>query len=234
MTTLRPLLSFWPVPALLFLILLSACAPPAVSGPSTALKEQLQLILQQQRQQAGQIQALQQQLTQVQQQVTGETQVSEKIEAQLAPSKAEEQPGPATAPVIPATASQEITALTASASSYLAAFTDLASGRYAAAETGFQNFLKKFPDHQYTANARFWLANAQSAQGKLQLAADNLRQLLSDPKGRAKAPAALLKLAEIYRQQGQDTQADKTIEQLRSTYPDSPEAQHFDRSETPQ
>jgi len=129
------------------------------------------------------------------------------------------------------TASQEISALTASASSYLAAFTELASGHYASAETGFQNFLQEFPEHQYTTNARFWLADAQSAQGKLQLAESNLRQILSDPRGQVKAPAALLKLARIYRQQGLEPQADETLEQLRSTYPDSPEAQQFSRSE---
>jgi len=234
MTSLRPLLTFWLAPTLLSLTLLSACAPTPVAGPSVALEEQLQMILQQQQQQADQLQLLQRQLVQIQQQIAGEAQVSAQIDAHAESAQPLPQPSlPApTAPSLsPAVASQEINALTASASSYLAAFTELASGRYAAAETGFQNFLQEFPEHQYTANARFWLAGAQAAQGKLQLAESNLRQILSDPRGRAKAPAALLKLARIYRQQGLDSQANETLEQLRSTFPDSPEAQQFSRSE---
>jgi len=229
MTSLRPLLTDRLFPALIFMTFLGACTPPPAGAPSTALKEQLQQLLQQQSQQTEQIQNLQQQLAQLQQQITGEAQVSAQIEARTEVPKY----APLPAPEIPAAASQEITALTASASSYLAAFTDLASGRYAAAETGFQNFLNNYPEHQYTANARYWLAKAQFAQGKLQQAATNLRQILNDPKGQAKAPAALLQLSRIYRQQGQNPQADEIIEQLRTSYPDSPEAQHFYRSETP-
>ena len=230
MTFLRPLLTARLAPKLLLLLLLGACAPAPGVGPSTALKEQLQLILQQQRQQAEQLTVLQQQLAQIQQRADGGAPINETIAIQPEPPR----PEPAPRMVIPESATQEINALTASAASYLAAFSDLASGRYVSAETGFQNFLNQFPEHQYSTNARFWLANAQKAQGKLEPAATNLRQILADPGGNAKTPAVLLKLAQIYRQQGQEMQADETMEQLRGSYPDSPEAQHFNRSEPPQ
>ena len=39
-----------------------------------------------------------------------------------------------------------------------------------------------------------------------------------------------MQLAQIYRQQGYNLQADQLLNQLRNTYPDSPEAQHLYRS----
>jgi len=230
MTFLRSLLTAKFFPALLLVTLLAACAQAPGVAPSAALKEQLQLILQQQHQQAEQLEGLQRQLAQMQQQPDDTAQIGTKFEALAEPPRREQLPPS----VIPESAHQEINALTASAASYLAAFSDLASGRYDSAEIGFENFLNQFPAHQYSVNARFWLASAQNAQGKLQLAAANLQQILSDPAGGAKAAAALMKLAQIYRQEGLEVQADETLEQLRSTYPDSPEAQHFNRSEPPQ
>ena len=225
-------LYLWLIPALVALTLLSACAPPGGVAPSPALQEQFQQMLKQQSEQAELLRTLQQQVTQLQQQVEGEAQVSAKITGQPAPPQPVTTPEQAApAPIIPDTARQEITSLTASASSYLAAFSELAAGHYAAAEAGFQKFLQDFPGHQYAANARFWLASAQSAQGKLQQATDNLRLILSDPKGKDRAPAALLQLARIYRQQGLASQADEILEQLRNSYPDSQEAQHLSGSE---
>ncbi len=116
---------------------------------------------------------------------------------------------------------------------YLAAFSNLAAGRLPAAESGFQGFLREFPDHQYSPNARYWLANAQLSQGKTNLAVTNLQQIIVNPNAQAKVPAALMQLAQIYRQEGQPIQADNVLEQLRNRYPESPEAQQFYRSNEP-
>lgn len=225
----------------LLLLLLGACAPPTAVAPSPALKEQLQIILQQQQQQSTQIEALQQQIETLQQQLSGENQLSARIEEQLPAGEeaplALAPPPPLFRPPteeLPAAASQEIAQLTQSATAYLAAFTDLASGRYAAAEKGFQDFLGQFPEHQYTDNARFWLADAQQAQGKLQLAEANLKQVIDDPAGSDRIPPALLKLANIYRDQGLNLQADEVLDRLRTNYPDTVAAQQSYRSDRSQ
>jgi len=95
---------------------------------------------------------------------------------------------------------------------------------------GFEAFLKNFHDHEYAPNARYWLAEAQLAQGKTELAQANLQQLATNPEAKHKVPAALLQLAHIYRQQGRTTEADNVLEQLRNHYPESPEAQQLYRS----
>lgn len=223
MKTLCSLPFGWPSLIYCSLFLLSACLPTTTpSGPSAALKQQFDQMQQQQRQQAEQIQALQQQL------------------AQLRPSPTSSVPAVAKQTAakpfaIPAAISEEITALADSASTYLAAFSSLAAGRYLAAETGFSGFISKYPEHQYTPNARYWLASALWAQNKLQAAASNLRQVIVDNNGQERAPAALLLLAKIYRQQQFNNEADEVLEQLRRRYPESTEAQQFYRGdEAPQ
>ncbi|MDX2480249.1 MAG: tetratricopeptide repeat protein [Desulfuromusa sp.] len=194
-------------------------------------------IKQQQQEQSVQMQQLQQQLVHLQQQLIAENIISTLIQDHV------ETPGqlePPTAPAVllaepssPLTLNQEVVNVAASASSYLAAFSNLAAGRLLSAETGFQEFLRDFPDHQYSPNARYWLANAQLSQGKTNLAMANLQQIIVDPNAQTKAPAALMQLAQIYRQEGLPIQADNVLEQLRNRYPESPEAQQIYRSNEP-
>lgn len=226
------------------LLLLSACAPAATGlAPSGALQQQLNDIRQQQQQQAQLVQQLQQQLTQLQQQFpTGEVTMTTPQQGQDGHVTTEEPLTPVTVVTtepqktesittpLPFNGAQEVRAVAASASSYLAAFSDLAAGRWVAAETGFQNFLAEYSDHQYAPNARYWLASAQLSQGKTDAATSNLRQIIIDPLGQAKAPAAMLQLEQLYRRQGLTLQADEIAEQLRSRYPDSQEAQYLYRS----
>ncbi len=220
-----------------FVFLLSSCAPTPNLAPSGALKTQLYEIKQQQQEQATQLQTLQQQLAQLQQQLIAENIISTQIQGALETSGDME--APSTPAMIPSeiptqlTLNHEIVNVAASASSYLAAFSNLAAGRLPEAETGFQEFLLNFPDHQYSPNARYWLANAQSSQGKTNLAMANLQQIITNPNAQIKAPAALKQLAQIYQQMGQPIQADNVLEQLRNRFPESPEAQQIYRSNEP-
>ncbi len=217
-------------------LLQASCTPAPSVAPSYALKQQLQQLKQQQQEQAQQLQQLQQQLASLQQQPA------------LVPPPAN--PGlnaqqPAATPALPDSQTAhsplvttmpgagEASEVAASASTYLSAFSNLAMGRYAEAESGFAAFLSSYPDHQYAPNARFWLANAQAAQDKTALAVANLKQIVVSPQGQDKAPAAMLQLIRIYRQTGLTGQAETTIEQLRTSYPDSPEAQQFIQSDAP-
>jgi tol-pal system protein YbgF len=218
-------------------LLLSSCATTPSLAPSGALKTQLHEIKQQQQQQANQLQQLQQQLTQLQEQLVTQNILPTKNQNNVEiPSQLE----PPTVPVVALpetinqfTLNQEVVTVAASASSYLAAFSNLAAGHLPAAEAGFQEFLQDFPDHQYSPNARFWLANAQLPQGKTNLAITNFQLIIANPNAQAKAPEALMQLAHIYRHEGQPIQADNILEQLRNRYPESPEAQQLYRSNEP-
>ncbi len=200
---------------LLAAIFISSCAQPTsmTMAPSTALKSQLDSIKEQQQIQAAQLRDLQQQLILLQQ---GRPQSAMPEAAGNSPQTE------APAVMLPLA--------TDSAALYLSAFSDLASGKVEAAETGFTDFLTSNPDHQYAANARYWLANAQIALGKTEAAINNLKQIIDDPAASNKAPAALMQLAQVYRQRGYNLQADQLLKQLASQYPDSQEAQHLNRS----
>ena len=212
------------------LLLLSACAP-APAGPSTALRQQFENIIQQQQQQAEQLQTLQAQLAQLQGQIGSNTASATQLEPLPEPATASNSiVDTAKTPVY---VDSEIGDLADSAATYLAAFSDLAAGRFAPAEAGFDLFLREYPDHQYAPNARYWLASAQAALSNLQAAMSNLRQIIVAGDGRQKAPAALVLLARLYRQQDLPAEADDILEQLRSRYPDSPEAQHSYQSDEP-
>ena len=213
--------SIRPLPVLCFALLmlvnslLSACAP-TTAGPSASSNRELAQLYQQQSEQLAQ---LQEQIAQLQQAMSITPEV-------MPPTEAVE------TEMIPVTIRQEVTDLADSASSYLAAFSNLAAGRYAVAESGFSSFLERFPDHQYASNARYWLASAQLSQQKLQPATSNLRQVIIS--GSDRTPAALALLVKTYRQQQMYEQAEDILDQLRNRYPDSSEAQQFMTETGPQ
>jgi len=105
---------------------------------------------------------------------------------------------------------------------YLAAFTELSRGRYPEAAGGFQQFMATYPENQYAGNALFWLGECQLAQRELTAAADTFRQVPERYPEAGKAPEALLKLATIYRQLGQNEKAMQALSLLQMNYPDSP------------
>lgn len=213
------------------LILLSSCAPTPAIAPSAALKDELQQIRQQQQEQSEQLQVLTRQMTLFQKLFgieeirPAETDPLEALIFETAKTADEDIHMPREIPRIEL--GPEVT-------SYLAAFSRLAGGRPEAAEGDFERFLREFPDHQHAPSARFWLAHTQTAQGKTDLAVSNLRRIIIDPQAQFKAPAAMMQLAIIYRQQGLNHQADDIVEQLRISYPDSPEAQQLLRDDAAQ
>lgn len=224
---MKPLLLSLPGQAvclLAALMLLSSCAPAPGIAPSVALTEQLQQIRQHQNEQAEQLQLLTQQMN-ILQQVLGVEPPVDTLQ------DGAEKPAEMTS-FIPRKTVQ--TELAPAVNAYLAAFSSLANGHPETAESRFERFLQEFPNHQHAPNARFWLAQAQSSQGKNDLATSNLRRIIIDPQARFKAPAAMMQLANIYRQQGLNHQADDIFEQLRVSYPDSPEAQQLIRSDKSQ
>ncbi len=222
------------IPLLGLLFSLNACVQSTPQMSSNITITQLQQLQSQQQQQSNQITSLQQQIEQLQQRLID----NKVITAAVGDIQK-------TVPTMPESSKQyetainyqlgknEVSGIAASAASYLAAFSHLAADRPLEAEAGFEAFLNSFPNHQYSPNARYWLANAQLSQDKTQQAQTNLQLLATDPNAKAKAPAALLQLAKIYRLEGNLTQANNVLDQLRNHYPDSQEAQQFYQSTEP-
>ena len=77
---------------------------------------------------------------------------------------------------------------------YQRAYSLLSKGEYAAAETAFKSFIKKFPQNPLSSNAYYWLGETFYVRQNYQLAAYNFANGYKNfPKG-AKAPDQLLKL----------------------------------------
>jgi len=221
---IRPLRWLLPATSLLLFALLAACAPAPVGDQSSELTR----LREQQLQQQQTMLALQQQLAELQQQLaTTEPPAGEAVSTQLTPDAE-----PPTEPSRNATLA-DLEDFSMAAGSYLDAFSSLAMGRYQQARDGFENFLRNYDAHRYAANARFWLAESQIALGLLQQAENNLIAISTD-QHRQTAPAALLRLAQLYQQQSLSEQAEDILHQLRTRFPESREAQHFNRSNQPQ
>jgi len=111
---------------------------------------------------------------------------------------------------------------------YLQAFSQLTTGRYPAAESKFERFMQTYPDNRFAGNALFWLAECRLAQRQLTAAADTFRQVPEDYPTATKAPEALLKLAQVYRQLGRKDQAARALSLLKQQYPQSSAAERAD------
>lgn len=213
--------------------LINACAPATTGlAPSVTVKAQLDDLRRLQNQQTIQLQKLQAQLQQLEQRLTAgglETRDREQISESATvvhqpPVKIPEpRPQPLERPAVP----EHKVDIAVSATVYREAFSALASGRWAEAETRFNSFLRDYSDHEFSPNARYWLALSQLSQENLEAAKSNLRRIVIDPASQAKAPAALTQLAHIYHRQGLNFEADDVLSQLRSRYPESREAKQL-------
>ncbi|MDT8419275.1 MAG: tetratricopeptide repeat protein [Desulfuromonadales bacterium] len=217
--------------ALLLTIPLAACAPPSTTDP--ALDSKLTRLQQQQQQQQQVLVQLQQQLEQLQQQLTLQPPVAaitETVKPPPEPTTTDEQKPESRL----LAGAGEITVMTEAAGLYLEAFSALTMGRYEQAGNSFSDFLARYADHRYVNNARYWLAETEIARGLQQQALNNLLLVANDSGQTGKAPAALARLAEIYQQQNMQQQAETILHQLRTRFPQSREAQLFNRSDQAQ
>ncbi|MCK4503296.1 MAG: tetratricopeptide repeat protein [Desulfuromonadales bacterium] len=220
-------------PLLGLVFLLGACVQTTAQVPSRVANTNLQKLQQQQQLHTTQIESLQRQVKQLQQQLIDKNIISAQNHENSTKLSRPTNTKPAELAINYSYEQNEAAGIAASAASYLAAFSHLAASRPVAAEAGFETFLSNFPNHLYAPNARYWLASAQLSQGHSKRAKANLQQLATNPRAKAKVPAALLLLAQIYRQEGLSIQADNVLEQLRNHYPESQEAQQFYRSTEP-
>lgn len=107
---------------------------------------------------------------------------------------------------------------------YQAAFGSLRDGKYNAAISGFEAFVKKYPNSEQTDEALYWLGQARYVQGDLSGASSALQQMIKQFPQSAKVPSALLRIGVIQQTVGKAKQAKATFQRIIDNYPDSESA----------
>jgi tol-pal system protein YbgF len=99
------------------------------------------------------------------------------------------------------------------------------AGQFAQAQTAFADFVKRYPQSGYNPSALFWLGNAQYATRNYNEAVANFRSMLSLAPDHAKAPEAVLSIANCQIELKDMKGARRTLEDLAKAYPQSEAAQ---------
>ena len=104
---------------------------------------------------------------------------------------------------------------------YDAALKAFQDGNLKKADTGFQAFVKKYPNSPYWPLAQFWLGNSEYAQKDYKSAITTLQTMVKRYPLHGRVPDALLTLANSQIEAGQKTAGKKTLENLIAKHPDS-------------
>jgi tol-pal system protein YbgF len=99
------------------------------------------------------------------------------------------------------------------------------AGQFPQAQTAFADFVRRYPQSGYAASALFWLGNAQYATRNYNEAIANFRSMLSIAPEHAKAPEAVLSIANCQIELKDTRAARRTLEDLAKAYPQSEAAQ---------
>lgn len=105
---------------------------------------------------------------------------------------------------------------------YETAYGFLLQQDYAAAQTGFTDFLQRFPKDELAGNAQYWLAETHYVQGQYKQAAIAFLEGYEKYGDGAKGPDSLLKLALSLSKLGQNGAACSSLRELDTRYPQAP------------
>jgi tol-pal system protein YbgF len=94
-------------------------------------------------------------------------------------------------------------------------------GEFVAAQSAFQEFMRRNPQSGYRATALFWLGNAQYANRDYRGAIANFRSLLQQSPDHPRAPEAVLSIANCQIELKDNSSARKTLDDLVKAYPQS-------------
>lgn len=102
---------------------------------------------------------------------------------------------------------------------YKAAFSILKKGDFPAAEQAFRDFLARYPDHELSANAQYWLGETFYVRKDYDNAAATFLQGYQKFPESAKGPDFLLKLGMSLRRSGSNEEACAAFAELSDKYP---------------
>jgi tol-pal system protein YbgF len=105
--------------------------------------------------------------------------------------------------------------------SYDEAFSALKDGRYAESARRFQSFIDQYPNSDLTGNAYYWLGESYYVTQNYRVALDTFGTLLSRFPANQKAPDALLKTGYCQYELKQWDAAEKTLNSVSETYPNT-------------
>jgi tol-pal system protein YbgF len=107
---------------------------------------------------------------------------------------------------------------------YDAAYDAFKKEKYGKAREGFQNFLKKYPNTEYSASAQFWIGESYYFEKKYEQAILEYEKVIKDyPQGN-KVPSALLKQGFSFLNLGDKSSAKLLLEQVVKNYPGTAQA----------
>ena len=106
---------------------------------------------------------------------------------------------------------------------YDAAYAAAQRGDFAAAEQGFQTFLKKNPKHALASNAEYWLADIAYTRKDYQAAAAGFAEAYKKYPKSDKAPDMLYKLGASFGQMGKKAEACKAFDILFDKHSNMPD-----------
>ncbi|CAH0284997.1 Cell division coordinator CpoB [Massilia sp. Bi118] len=95
------------------------------------------------------------------------------------------------------------------------------TGDYKSAANALQDFVRRYPDSAYAANAQYWLGNTYYAQRDYKNAIAAQEAVVSNYGNSPKVPDAMLNIASNYIELKDSKKAKKILQQLVSKYPDT-------------
>lgn len=104
---------------------------------------------------------------------------------------------------------------------YREAFLLLKQRDYEAATTAFEGFLETYPKSKYSANAQYWMAEANYVTKRYAEALQQFQTVIDQYPTSSKVPDARLKIGYTYYELGQWEEARVTLTRLRAQFPNS-------------
>lgn len=104
---------------------------------------------------------------------------------------------------------------------YDQAFSYIQAKDYASAQESFDDFLKKYPTHSLSENAKYWLAETYFERGDFKESSRAFALSFKDAPEGQKAPDSLLKLAMSLNKQDMNKEACLTLAELKNRFPNA-------------
>ena len=108
---------------------------------------------------------------------------------------------------------------------FQAAQLDRSRGNVEMAREGFRDFLQRYPDSEWSDDARYWLGDLAYGERDWQDASDQFLRLLEDHPNTTFAPAAMFKRGLSLQEMGQTEMGELVLRELVARFPESNEAQ---------